>query len=312
MDILDCIRAFVATSETGSFTAAADRLAISNRLTSKYVAELERRLGTRLLQRTTRAVGLTAAGQDFYARAPALIEELDDLLASVTESAVQPSGHIRMTAPMDFGSVYIKGMLGRFLAAQPGITVDLQLDDRYVDLARHGIDLAFRIGEPDLQSLKVLRLGSIKSVLVASPRYLANRPAPVIPSDLVGHDCIIDTNRRHPFRWPFHHLGASEAVTVHGRFAVNSARIAAEFAAEGLGIALCPAFAVADQLREGRLLKLMTNYDLPETSLNIVYLEGRTMPRKLRALIDFAATDARHADFENMPPNRNAPAHRVK
>lgn len=297
MDILDCIRAFVATAETGSFTAAADQLAISNRLTSKYVAELEQRLGTRLLQRTTRSVGLTAAGQDFYARAPALIEELDNLLSSVTDSAAQLSGHIRVSAPVDFGSAYIKGMLGRFLTANPGVTIDLQLDDRYVDLARHGIDLAFRIGDPDQQSLKLRRLGSIQLRVVAAPAYLASRAPLRSPADLSGHDCIIDSNRRHPLRWTFESEHGTEHVNVHGRFSVNSARTVAELAAEGLGIALCPGFAVADDLRSGRLVSLLPGYESPQIMLNVVYLEGRTMPRKLRALIDFAISDVQHAGF---------------
>lgn len=297
MDLLDCIRAFVATAETGSFTAAAERLGISNRLTSKYVAELERRLGTRLLQRTTRAVGVTAAGQDVLARAPALLEDLDDLLASVAEDTVQVSGHIRISAAITFGAVYIKGMLGRFLARYPGVSVDLQLDDRYVDLARHGIDIAFRIGEPDLQSLKVRRLGLLASVLVASPGYLARRGTPARPGDLAAHDCIIDTNRRQPLRWSLSANGETETAVVQGRFSVNNAQIAAEFAGEGLGIALCPRFVVSEQLKDGRLIALLPDYEAPLHPLNMVYLEGRTMPRKLRALIEFAVADARQAQL---------------
>ncbi|NPD16354.1 LysR family transcriptional regulator [Xinfangfangia sp. D13-10-4-6] len=298
MDILDCIRAFVATVETGSFTGAAERLAISNRLTSKYVAALEERLGNRLLQRTTRSVGLTAAGQEFYARAPALIEELDDLLSSATENSSQLSGHIRITAPVDFGSVYIKGMLARFLAANPGVTVDLQLDDRYVDLARRGIDLAFRIGEQDQQSLRLRRLGQIRSCAVAAPSYLAGRSMPQTPADLADHDCIIDTNRRDPLRWRFERDGSVQQVTVQGRFSVNSARVAVELAIEGLGVAFCPTFAVGDDLRSGRLLRLLPDYEPPCVTLNVVYLEGRVMPRKLRALIDFTLADLHHAGLD--------------
>jgi DNA-binding transcriptional LysR family regulator len=298
MDITDCIRAFVATAESGSFTAAAERLAISNRLTSKYVAELEQRLGTRLLQRTTRSVGLTVAGREFYARAPALIEELDALMASATENSPTISGHIRVTAPVDFGAIYIESMLGRFLAAHPGVTVELQLDDRFVDLARHGTDIAFRIGEPELQSLKLRRLGSIRSVLVAAPGYLAGRPPLQTPSDLAVHDCIIDSNRSPSHRWTFSAAGKVETVTVQGRFAVNSARSAAKAAIAGLGIALCPHFTVADDLRTGRLAMLLCEFQSPRRELNVVYLEGRVMPRKLRALIDFAVADARKADFD--------------
>ncbi|GLO80031.1 hypothetical protein MACH23_34520 [Sulfitobacter pontiacus] len=146
MDIVDELKAFVATARTGSFTAGAEQLGVSNRLTSKYVAELEARLGARLLQRTTRKVGLTPAGEDLLARAPAVLDELDALLGAVSEGSRGLSGIIRVSAPVTFGEVYVAGMLARFAEAHPDLTFDLRLDDRYVDLAADGIDLAFRMG----------------------------------------------------------------------------------------------------------------------------------------------------------------------
>src|SRR5690606_28565368 len=203
MDIVDQLKAFVATAQTGSFTAAADQLGISNRLTSKYVAELEARLSVRLFQRTTRKVGLTSAGEGLMARAPAILEELDAVLAEVTEGSGGLTGTIRVSAPVTLGEVYAAGMLGRFAEAHPGLTVDLRLSDQYADLAREGIDLAFRIGRFDMASLMVRRLGVFHSVLVASPDYLARRGVPDAPSDLESHDCIVDTNRRYPRHWTF-------------------------------------------------------------------------------------------------------------
>jgi len=147
MDIIDGLKAFVATAQTGSFTGAADQLGVSNRLTSKYVAELEARLGVRLFQRTTRRVGLTPAGEDLLARAPALLDDLDDLLAEVAEGSRGFSGVIRVSAPMTFGHVYVNDMLGRFAGQHPDLTLDLRLNDSFVDLASEGIDLAFRLGE---------------------------------------------------------------------------------------------------------------------------------------------------------------------
>ncbi|SDF12592.1 LysR family transcriptional regulator [Rhodobacter capsulatus] len=300
MDITEELRAFVATAQTGSFTAAADQLGVSNRLTSKYVAELEARLGVRLLQRTTRRVGLTPAGADLLARAPALLDDLDDLLAGVSEGSRGFSGGIRLSAPVTLGEIYVGGMLARFAAAHPGLHFDLRLSDRFVDLARDGIDVAFRIGRSDMLSLKARRLGESRTVVVASPAYLAAHGTPAQPEDLVRHDCIVDTNRQLPRRWQFHaggalREGAVREVTVQGRFHVNSARAAAELAIAGLGIAHAPRFAVCGALETGALVPVLTGFDSPPSPVSAVYLEGRVLPRKLRALIDFAAEDIRHA-----------------
>ncbi|MEZ5912473.1 MAG: LysR substrate-binding domain-containing protein [Paracoccaceae bacterium] len=297
MDIADQLRAFVATARTGSFTAAADQLGISNRLTSKYVAELEARLSVRLFQRTTRKVGLTSAGEDLMARAPAILDELDAVLAEVTEGSGGLTGTIRISAPITLGEVYLAGMLGRFAQAHPDLTVDLRLSDRYADLAREGIDLAFRIGRFDMASLKVRRLGGFQSVLVASPDYLARNSAPATPSDLERHECIIDTNRTNPRRWTFQRHGAAETVEVHGRMHVNSARGAVDLASQGLGIAYAPRFALREAIDGGALVPLLGDYAGESSLLGAAYLEGRTLPRKVRALIDFALEDIRAADI---------------
>ncbi|KCV82115.1 LysR family transcriptional regulator [Actibacterium atlanticum] len=296
MDLTDELKAFVATAQTGSFTAAADQLGVSNRLTSKYVAELEARLGVRLFQRTTRKVGLTPAGEDLLARVPALLDDLDDLLAEVSEGSRGFTGVIRVSAPVTFGELYVAGMLRRFADGNPGLTFDLRLSDAYVDLARDGIDLAFRIGRSDMLSLKERKLGELRSRLVASPDYLAAQAPPEHPEDLVQHACIVDTNRRAPRRWVFHKAQEDLEVQVQGRFQVNSARAAAELAANGLGIAYAPRFAICDGLSAGTLVELMQDYAGDTTTVNAVYLEGRALPRKIRALIDFAVEDIKSSD----------------
>ncbi|APX89156.1 LysR family transcriptional regulator [Brevirhabdus pacifica] len=295
MDIVDQLKAFVATARTGSFTAGAEQLGVSNRLTSKYVAELEGRLGTRLLQRTTRKVGLTPAGEDLLARAPAVLDELDDLLGTVTEGSRGLGGIIRISAPVTFGEVYVAGMLARFAREHPDLTLDLRLDDRFVDLASDGIDLAFRMGESQTLSLKTRKLGVFHSCLVAHPDYLKAHGIPRAPDDLSGHACIVDTNRRQPYRWAFHKDGAEVIVQVRGRFHVNSARAAIELAAAGMGIAYAPRFAMAGMLGTGRLVPLLEDLDADGGPINAVYLEGRALPRKVRALIEFAAQDVRTA-----------------
>lgn len=290
MDLVDQLKAFVATAKAGSFTTAAEQLGLSNRLTSKYVAELETRLGARLLQRTTRKVGLTPAGAELLARVPTVLEDLDDVLAMVTEGSRGLSGMIRVSAPVTFGEVWVGAMLGRFVRQNPEVEVDLRLDDAFSDLAGDGIDLAFRIGVPEGLSMKQKRLGEMGSVLVASPGYLAGAGRPGAVGDLAGHACILDTNRRRPRRWAF---GSGEAVDVKGCFLVNSARAAVSLAEAGLGIAYVPDFALGDALAAGRLERVLPDMAGEAAPVSAIYLEGRALPRKIRALIDFAAADIR-------------------
>ena len=177
MDLIDELKAFVATAQTGSFTAAAEQLGVSNRLTSKYVAELEGRLGVRLLQRTTRKVGLTPAGEDLLARAPALLDDLDDLIGEVSEGSRGFSGVIRISASVTFGEIYVADMLDRFGRQNPGLRFDLRLDDRHVDLAAEGIDVAFRLGRIDTRSLKARKIGSFRTIFIFSCMRLLVLPS---------------------------------------------------------------------------------------------------------------------------------------
>lgn len=296
MDLIDGLKAFVATAQTGSFTEAAVRMGVSNRLTSKYVAELEGRLGVRLLQRTTRKVGLTPAGEDLLARAPALLDDLDALVGEVSEGSRGFAGVIRVSASVSFGEIWVAGLLERFGRLHPALSFDLRLSDRHVDLAAEGIDLAFRLGRTETQSLKMRRLGSFQSVLVASPAYLEREGKPQRPADLARHACILDTNRRTPRRWTFG-TGPEDSVTVQGRFQVNSARAAVELAAKGVGLAYAPHFAAAQGLASGQVVALLPDHPGEANPLNAVYLEGRVLPRKVRALIDFAVEDLKAADF---------------
>ncbi len=289
MDLVDGLSAFVATVQTGSFTGAAGRLGVSNRLTSKYVAELEARLGVRLLQRTTRRLGLTPAGERVMAWAPAFLEDLDARLGEVTEETRGFTGTIRISAPVTFGEVRLTDLLRRFAAPHPGLRIDLRLSDAYVDLASDGIDLAFRIGAPPATAIVARKLGEVRSLIVAAPAYLARHGAPAVPADLAGHACIVDSNRRDGARWRLVARDGGEAVvTVAGRFTVNSARIARDLALAGEGIANVPDFVLGADLAAGRLVPLLPGWGSPAIPLTAVWLEGAVLPRKVRALVDFA------------------------
>lgn len=297
MDLIDGLKAFVATAQTGSFTEAAQRLGVSNRITSKYVAQLEEKVGAQLLQRTTRKVGLTPTGQELLARAPTLLDELDDLLGAISEESKGLTGVLRVSAPLTFGEIYITGLLSRFSALHPQLSIDLRLSDSYVNLATDGIDLAFRIGLPDTATLKVRKLGEITSCVVASPEYLAQRGTPNTPEELSDHFCIIDTNRRGHNKWWFYRGKEEVSVVPDRNLMVNSARIAKDWAIDGRGIAICPDFVLQQDLENGRLVKLFKEYSMSTHPINAVYLEGNVVPRKVRALIDFVVEE-----FAERPP----------
>lgn len=295
MDRIDELRAFVATAKSGSFTHAANQLGVSNRLTSKYVANLEARLGVRLFQRTTRKVGLTPAGQDLLAQAPRLLDEFDELLSEISAGSTGFSGIIRVSAPVTFGEIYIGNMLGRFGEQHPNLSFDLRLNDSFVDLASEGIDIAFRIGQSEMLSIKTRKLGEMKAVVAASPEYIAKYGMPKSPEDLQSHACILDTNRRASKRWAFGSGKSERIVEVNGKFQVNSARAAAQLAASGLGICYVPRFALFDLCDSGELISIMNEFQSTGAPISAVYLEGRSLPKKLRALIDFAQEDIRQA-----------------
>lgn len=292
MDIVDCLKAFVATARAGSFTVAAEAMGVSNRLTSKYVAALEHELGVRLLQRTTRRVGLTPAGEELLSKVPSLLDELDDVLSGISSGSKGISGLIRVSAPVSFGEFYITGMLSRFAKMYPDIEFDLRLSDTYEDFAKSGIDVGFRVGSSQNLTLKTRKLGTLSTVAVASQDYLDARGAPNQPEELSAHRCIIDTNSSGPKTWRFSQEGNAAEVQVSGNFSVNSAQAACELAVAGHGIAFGPAFAYSSAIKSGQLVRLLNGFSGGEIPFSAVYLEGRRLSQKVRALIDFA-----HSDF---------------
>lgn len=287
MDLVDGMRVFVAAVETGSFAGAAARVGISAKLASKYMAELEARMGTQLLYRTTRRLGLTAAGQRLMARAPDWLDQLDEMASDLRESQRGLSGTIRVSAAVTHGELLLAPLLRRFRAAHPGLTIDLRLADPFVDLVAQGIDLAVRIGRLEDSTLMARRLGGISVVLVASPGYLARHGHPAAPEDLADHACIRDTNMRGDGTWPLSDGQGERRITVQGPFLVNSARTARDLALADEGVALCPDYVVRDDLAQGRLLRVLPEVQGPYLDIHAVYPPQRRMTRRTRALLEF-------------------------
>ena len=289
MDMIDGMRSFAAVVDCGSFTRAADRLGISKKLVSKYVAQLEDRLGSRLLHRTTRSLSLTETGQLYHARCVQLLDDLDELEDSIQARTTQPKGRLFVTAPAALGESRLMDMAADFCSLHPQVDLDLSLTDRYVNLVEEGIDLALRIGRLEDSSLIARRLAPVNMVLCASPGYLERHGTPDHPRALADHDCIIDTNLRSGTRWPFREDGKSTHVNVSGRLTVNSPRAALNFARCDGGIALCPRYIAAPELRDGSLVTLLDAFQENQLTLNAVYNNARHLAPKVRAFVDYLA-----------------------
>jgi len=292
MDRLDCDRMFVAVLEAGSFAGGALRLGTSSGQASKLVSKLEADLGVQLLKRTTRALSPTEVGQAYYERIKVLMEEFDALDASVRNASGAPSGRLRLTAPMSFGTVQLVPVLLDFARAFPEIQLDVSFSDRVVNLVEEGFDVAVRIGKPADSSLIARKLCDARIVVVAAPDYLARAGTPQRPEDLAGHECIIDANFRDPLNWRFggERPGETSTVTVAGRVRFSNGEACLKAAEAGLGIARMPSFIAGLHLREGRVVRLLADREEPALAVYALYPPARHLALRVRALVDFLAT----------------------
>lgn len=290
MDTVDGIKVFVAAVQTGSFSGAGTRLGISAKLASKYMAELESRLGAQLLHRTTRRLGLTAAGERLMARAPDWLDQLDEMTGDMRETGRGLTGVLRVASSVAFGELYVMPLLQRFRAQHPALQVDLRLSDRFVDLAAEGIDLALRIGRLDDSALIARKLGQVRLVLVAAPAYVAARGMPGMLAELTDHACIRDTNLRDGV-WSLTEAGVVQRIPVQGAFAVSSPRAARDLALAGEGITLSPDYMVREDLAQGRLVQVLCATAGPVLDIHAVHLAQRRLARRTRALMDFLTRD---------------------
>ena len=289
MDRLDCDRMFLAVMETGSFVAAADRLRTSSGQASKLVARLEAELGVRLLNRTTRAVSPTEAGQAYHDRLRPLLDELDNIDLAIRNVSQAPRGRLRLTAPLTFGTLELTPALNEFAARFLEIELDVSFSDRVVNLVDDGFDLAVRVGRPEDSSLISRRLCDVRIIVVAAPAYLDRSGEPAAPDDLAAHACIIDTNFRDSGRWQFEEAGTARAVPVRGRIRYSNAEACLRAAEAGLGLACVPAFVAGDALRSGRVVRLLAEFETAAYGVHALYPHSRYLAAKVRVLVDFLA-----------------------
>lgn len=293
MERLDCDRMFVAVVGTGSFTAAAERLGVSSGQASKLVSKLEADLGVQLIKRTTRALAATEVGQAYYERIKLLLEEFEALDASVRHASGAPSGRLRLTAPVSFGTMQLSSVLVDFARAFPQIQLDVSFSDRILNLVDEGFDAAIRIMDhPQDSSLIARRLCDMRLVLAASPDYVAARGVPAEPEQLADHDCIIDSNFRDPLHWPLRSPDGPHVtpVSVTGRLHFGSGEACVAAAAAGLGIARVPSFVAGHSLRAGVLQPVLADFEVAPIGLYALYPPTRHLALKVRVLVDFLSS----------------------
>ena len=288
MDRLACDRMFVSVLDTGSFAAAARRLQTSTGQASRLVARLEADLGVQLLNRTTRALAPTEAGQVYYERMKDLLAEMEALETSVRSQSGLAAGRLRVSAPVTFGTRRLVPLMMRFAADYPAIRLDVQFSDRVVNLLEEGFDLAVRVGMAPDSSLIARRLGETRLITLAAPSYLEARGLPERPEDLAGQDLILDSNMRDPTRWSFR---GAEPVGVTGRLRFSNAEACLTAALSGFGITRLPDFVAGEALASGALLEVLSEFEPEAIPIHVVWPPGRHLAGKVRALVDALAQD---------------------
>ncbi|WP_437441197.1 LysR family transcriptional regulator [Sphingomonas morindae] len=280
---------FAAVIEHGSLSAAGRALGLTTSAISRVLARIERRLGVRLLIRTTRSLSLTTEGQAYFRAARRILADLAEVEDEIADQA-SPRGRVRVTASLAYGRLHVVPMLGEFTRRHPGILVDLNLSDQVVDVLGGQADVAIRFGQLADSPLTARKLGETGRVVVASPDYLARHGTPLTPEDLFEHNCISFSFRRAEPGWPFRHDGKDMALSVTGTIEANSGEAIAQLAREGVGVARIGTFAVQDDLASGRLVPLLEEFNPQDREpLHALFVGGSTMPARVRVLVDFIA-----------------------
>lgn len=281
-------RIFTAVVNEGSLTAAAKWLAIPKSTVSRKLAALEQRLGVRLLQRTTRRIGLTTAGQSYYQRVQRLINELAEIEAEMRTTQEEAAGRLYLSVAYEFGLGFLTDLVKGFMAEFPKVALEVELSNRVVDLVGEGVDLAIRGGILDDSSLIARRLGPGIGVVCASPAYLAQYGHPEHPRQLQQHQCIFRAGTPRDTIWRFKDESGELRVPVGGRYGVSDRSLMKQGALKGLGVAILPAYMVVDEIRSGQLVELLKGYLLDTMGVYVVYPSRRQLSTAARAFIDYA------------------------
>jgi DNA-binding transcriptional LysR family regulator len=299
MDHLQQMRAFAAVAEVGSFVGAAEALDLSNPVVTRLVAALEKRLGVRLLHRTTRRVSVTEEGRLFHARCRALLGELDEAEAEITSRSGVATGLLRVNAPVSFGVKYLSALWPAFLEQHPQVTLEVTLSDRFVDLVDEGVDVAVRIARLPNSSLISRQIAATRMVLCASPRYLRLHGTPRHPRDLAQHKVMAYTLLASGDVWEFDGPEGSVSVQVKASMRSNSGDTCVAAALAHQGVILHPTFLVGDALASGKLVELLPEFRAAELGIYVVYPSRQHVAAKVRLLVDHLTKAFQRAPWPN-------------
>ena len=297
MDRYEEMRVFTAVADAGSFVAAADALGLSRPVVSRYISELEGRLRVRLMHRTTRSLSLTPEGELFLARCREILSSIAASETEVSTGNESVHGLLKISIPVSFGIEHLAPLWARFLELHPGVTLDVQLADRVIDLVHEGVDLAVRIARLPDSSLVARKLASTPLILCAAPKYLAQRGTPKHPSELARHDVISYTLLPSGDHWQFTGPGGVATAKVRPRLWTNNGDTCVAAAVRGAGVVLQPKFLLWKQLASGELVELMPEYRSHELGIYAVYPTRKFVLPKVRALVDYLTAELESVDW---------------
>lgn len=286
MDKLKAMTTAIAIADAGSLTAAAEALDTSLPAVVRTLAMLERHLGVRLFNRTTRRVSITDEGRGYIEDCRRVLAAVSDSEAALTRDAIEPTGQLNVTASVLFGQRYVAPEVMRFVKRYPGVRVNLQLHDRVVNLLEENMDVGIRIGTLEDQSLVAQGLGQVRRVVVASPAYLAQHGIPQHPRDLLQHNCI-RFNGNSAAWWSFRDQGRTFTVPVTGNLEFNQVWPAAEACLADMGVGMFISYQVADALAQGQLQIILADYEAAPRPVHLVYPHARLLPARTKVFIEW-------------------------
>ncbi len=287
MDKLKAMQVFVEVAKLEGFSAAARQLHISTTAVSRYVMELEDWLGVQLFNRTTRHLGLTDAGRAYLDKCIHLVDDVENLGRTSRDMQENPQGKINVTAPVFMGRLFLSSILPKFLGKYPGISLNLQLVDRYVNLIDEGFDVGLRIANLPDSNLISRKLGDMRMVMVASPAYIKTHGTPKSIKELQKFNCIVDSVADYLDRWPLLNKNTQVNVRVNSNLSINNGELVREMALAGLGITLLPDFFVASDIKAGRLVPVLKDKIDKQATISAIYPQSRHLSSSVRVFVDF-------------------------
>ncbi|KAF1041758.1 MAG: HTH-type transcriptional regulator DmlR [Herbaspirillum frisingense] len=299
MDRLQSMRVFSKVVEQGSFVRAAEILEISNAVATRFIADLEAHLGTRLLNRSTRRLSLTEAGQAYLERVRLILAEIDDAEALVSLDTKKPTGTLAIYSNAGFGQSQLGEMVAGYSKAYPEVVLDITLSDRAIDLVEEGIDIGFFSSLQKFDASMIVRqLGVAQVVLCASPDYLAKHGAPEQPEDLSRHSCLNFSHEYLRHHWHVNTMNGVLDVPVVSKVVSNSGVLLRDFALAGMGIVLRPSYSLGDDLRCGKLVRVLPGFDMGQVSMSMAYPSRRLLSAKVRSFADYVSARFPHPETD--------------